>query len=263
MAGYKETEKSGILVIGAGLPRTGTMSLMHALDILLPGECYHGFKAYRNVNLFCKIMKEQCSDEEIKEYFQENYVAAVDLPISAIYDRFMKIFPNAKVVLTIRDPQSWVESNKSTILIQNSFSYFPVLMFCFLFPKYLTPISDDDSLMGWTTPLILACQGFPRMKAAIDAFYGGYGVDYAKSWNDNVEANVPKERFLKFNVKEGWEPLSKFLDLPVPEIPFPSSNNRASLSGYINRNRRRGWLLLYEFISIPLLAYGVYKLNQK
>ena len=36
-----ETKKTGICVVGAGLPRTGTMSLRAALNIILEGNVYH------------------------------------------------------------------------------------------------------------------------------------------------------------------------------------------------------------------------------
>ena len=46
---------------------------------------------------------------------------------------------------------------------------------------------------------------------------------------DEVKANVPPEKLLVFNVKEGWEPLCSFLDLPVPSVPFPNLNDRQAV----------------------------------
>jgi len=43
-------------------------------------------------------------------------------------------------------------------------------------------------------------------------------------YNARMKALLPKERLLEFNVKPGWGPLCKFLDLPVPDVPFPRVN---------------------------------------
>jgi len=44
-----------------------------------------------------------------------------------------------------------------------------------------------------------------------------------------VRKLVPKRRLLEFRVQEGWEPLYKFLDRPVPNSPFPMTNGKAEL----------------------------------
>jgi Sulfotransferase domain len=43
--------------------------------------------------------------------------------------------------------------------------------------------------------------------------------------NDEVRAAVPAERLLVFEVREGWQPLCAFLEVPVPDSPFPSLND--------------------------------------
>src|SRR5205814_5528363 len=47
-------------------------------------------------------------------------------------------------------------------------------------------------------------------------------------WNDEVKRNVPAEKLLVYEVKDGWEPLCKFLNVPVPDVPFPKSNDSES-----------------------------------
>ena len=50
-------------------------------------------------------------------------------------------------------------------------------------------------------------------------------IDFYNDWVSEVKRTVPPERLLIFNVKEGWNPLCKFLDLPVPNQPFPNTND--------------------------------------
>lgn len=45
--------------------------------------------------------------------------------------------------------------------------------------------------------------------------------------NEWVRSVAPKDRFLEMDLSEGWEPLAKFLDVPVPDIPFPRANDAA------------------------------------
>jgi len=76
--------------------------------------------------------------------------------------------------------------------------------------------------------------------------------EFYNKWNQGVERTVPKERLLKFNVKEGWEPLCKFLGVPIPDVPFPNMNSGGSLEHFVELRKRRSWLLLYELITLPL-----------
>lgn len=46
--------------------------------------------------------------------------------------------------------------------------------------------------------------------------------------NEDVKRTVPPEKLLVFSVKEGWAPLCEFLDVPVPDEPFPHVNDRQS-----------------------------------
>jgi hypothetical protein len=50
--------------------------------------------------------------------------------------------------------------------------------------------------------------------------------------NEEVKRTVPAERLLVWTASEGWEPLCEFLELPVPEMPFPHVNDRTE---FLNR----------------------------
>lgn len=88
------------------------------------------------------------------------------------------------------------------------------------------------------------------------------GVKYFNDWVRKVEQTVPNERLLKFHVKDGWEPLCKFLEVPVPDVPFPRVNSAGEFDKRMNLTYRRAWLLLYEFVSLPAWIFAVYRLTR-
>ncbi len=59
--------------------------------------------------------------------------------------------------------------------------------------------------------------------------------DFFNKWKEEVIATVPPERLLVFEAKQGWEPLCKFLDVPVPtDGPYPRVNDTAAFRAHIN-----------------------------
>jgi hypothetical protein len=62
-----------------------------------------------------------------------------------------------------------------------------------------------------------------------------YALDIFNRHNEAVQRTIPQERLLVYNVKEGWEPLCRFLGVPVPETPFPRLNDRRSFTSVIHR----------------------------
>ena len=196
-------------VIGAGFGRTGTLSLKEALEKLGFGPCHH--------------MKEVMLNSEQAEYFYlasmgekvdwdevfKDYNSAVDWPAAAYYKELSEKYPNAKVILGMRDAGSWYDSASTTIyqMSQN-------------FPKWIRLI-------------------FPRTKKLfkmIDKTIFGEVFSYRfedresamQVFNDHVEEvkrSIPEERLLMHSAKDGWGPLCAFLDAPVPEEPYPWVND--------------------------------------
>jgi hypothetical protein len=195
-------------VIGAGFGRTGTLSLKVALEELGCGPCYHMIEVFdkpRHVALWQAAAEGRPVDWG--ELFA-GYNAAVDWPACSFYAQLMDVYPEAKVLLTIRDPETWYESVQNTIY----------------------PTSKDESdepdvraHLHMTTTLIW--QGtfdgrFEDKQHAIAVF---------KRHIQEVKQRVPAERLLVYEVQEGWEPLCCFLDVPVPEdMPFPRLNDTAA-----------------------------------
>jgi len=133
----------------------------------------------------------------------------VDWPAVFIWKELIAANPDAKVVLTIRDPESWYESASKTI-----------------FPRMLAYEA------GGPPDADPARRDHMRMVNAIvlrKAFGGDLGRDHAirvfNAYNEEVRRTVPPERLLVYEVGQGWEPLCAFLGVPIPESPYPKVNS--------------------------------------
>ncbi|XP_057316148.1 uncharacterized protein LOC130657195 [Hydractinia symbiolongicarpus] len=246
--------KKQFIVIGAGHPRNGTLSTKSALEIILPGKCYHMETAVMyHQKEWKSILNDDMSDEEFKNFFLSNgYVAGVDSPVSLFYERMMKVFPNAKVLLNVREPRLWERSMNETIV--------KVVTGTFKFPE------DVFEMLGLFKSYLFHAKMFvrtflqnDRFREMFESVKSGNGVAYYNNWVGEVKRSVPEEKLLVFSVKEGWEPLCKFLDVPVPEQPFPHANDTATFKARFAVNHRRSVLLLYELITIPIGLFLFYK----
>jgi len=129
----QDERSEGLLVIGAGLPRTATMSLQQALTELYDGKCYHMTDVLQgdqeDIDIWVDAMDGKMTTERWHQYFQtRNYVTGVDFPLARFYKELMVSFPNAKVVLSTRDPTTWYGSVHGSIyqltkLITENWSY--------------------------------------------------------------------------------------------------------------------------------------------
>jgi hypothetical protein len=189
-------------VIGAGLGRTGTASLKVALEQLLGGRCYHMSECFGNP-ANPPLWLEAAHGRPDWEAIFRDYVATVDYPACGFWRELADYYPDAKVLLSVRDPDKWFESTRETIF------------------------SDDIRELATHTP----------DSAFFDAcvnkdFVGHFGdrafiTDYFRRHSKAVIAAIPKERLLVYEAGQGWEPLCAFLGVPVPDTPFPHVNTRS------------------------------------
>ena len=200
-------------VIGAGFGRTGTMSLKVALEELGIGPCYHMIEVFEHrehVSLWEAAIRGEPLDWE--KIFG-SYQAAVDWPTAAFYNDLMKVYPHAKVLLTIRDPEKWYESTKNT-----------------LYPTGDAP--EPSPIMRMATKLVWE-QTFDR-----NFEDRRYAIEVFKRHNEEVKKHVPPERLLVYEVKEGWKPLCEFLGVEIPEEkPFPHLNDTEAFKEMVQQRR--------------------------
>ncbi len=187
-------------VIGAGMGRTGTLSLKLALTRLLGAPCYHMVELFERPAHFGVWTAAGRGQPVDWHAFFEGYAAAVDWPAAAFWPEIAEAFPDAKVLLSTRDSASWWKSASETIFAQGSASRRP----------------------GPMTEMLEAVLG-SRFTKALDDREAAIAA-YERN-NARVRATVPAERLVEWTIEDGWGPLSKMLDVPVPSEPFPHSNS--------------------------------------
>jgi hypothetical protein len=217
-----------IQIIGAGFGRTGTASLKLALEKLGYDKCYHMSELIQHPEQVVYWEALRAGQGPDWETLFAGYKATVDFPGCMYYKEMMKRYPNAKVILTLRDADKWWQSANDTIYgVSKNKGMRIALNIIGLFVPKLRKMNRVFS--------------FARTTIWEQMFHGKFeDKEYAKSifrkFNEDVIASVPKEKLLIFEVKDGWEPLCKFLNVPVPAEPFPKVNDTEEFN-----NRRKFW----------------------
>lgn len=197
-------------VIGAGYGRTGTKSLKDALEHLGLGPCYHMVEVFKNPQApdWWSAAADDPANADWGRIF-EGYNATVDWPNATYYRELADAYPDAKVILTERDPDQWFESTQATIFAR-------------------MPTGP-----GATEP-------FPRMagKVVCELFdYRMHDRDHCisvfKAHNAKVRQVIPAERLLVYEVAQGWGPLCGFLGVPEPAEPMPKVNSREEFAAMV------------------------------
>jgi Sulfotransferase domain len=214
-------------VIGAGFGRTGTMSLKVALETLGFGPCYHMTEVFANpehVELWEAAARGEPVDWE--ELFR-GYRATVDWPGAAFYEELMERYPDAKVILTVRDPERWYESARSTIFNIQGVTSSPIFTLTARFVPRMRRMRRAARMAGDLTRQSVFGGKLEDRRRALEAFV---------QWNENVTERVPAEKLLVYEVKEGWVPLCDFLGVEAPvDEPFPHLNDADSFRKMIRR----------------------------
>ncbi len=228
------SEGEVLKVIGAGFGRTGTLSLKAALEELGFGPCYHMIELFRHPE---DIPQWEAAASGVPINWNElfaGYHATVDWPGCAFYEELMQAYPHAKVLLTVRDPESWYASVRETIyqVSRRFFNSSPMAFALSLVSRTFFPsrrrIGQLVNAMVWEETF---GGNFENRSHAIAVF---------NQHNENVKKRVPPDRLLVYNVKEGWGPLCAFLGVEAPiDKPFPHLNERSSFVGNRMRNRER------------------------
>lgn len=192
-------------VIGAGLGRNATFSTKFALEEIGFGPCYHMAEVFRTASRSIGLWQDVVDGRPDWDAIFDGYRSTTDYPACTYWRELANFYPDAKVVLTVRDPDRWFDSVSETI-------FAPRMM---------------DSLKGSPVEKFMA--------GTIFAPFGdnlrdrAFMTDWYQRRNDEVIATISDERLLVFHPKEGWEPLCTFLDADMPDKPFPRVNSRDEL----------------------------------
>lgn len=205
-------------VIGAGFGRTGTLSLKLALEQLGFGPCHHMLEVFAHPETIPLWIAAADGRPDWQAIFK-GYRASVDWPTATFYREVAEAFPEAKVVLTERDPEAWFASTQATIFSID------------------TPADSQDP---WTVMVRkVVGQLFEQRMHDKEKLISVY-----LAHNARVREVIPPDRLLVYQVSQGWEPLCGFLGVPVPDAPMPKVNTteefRAKLVPELARRRAAG-----------------------
>ena len=190
-------------VIGAGYGRTGTLSLKGALEQLGYMKCHHMLEVIQNPPQSDTWLAAARGGPVDWDELLQGYQAAVDWPACHFYRELADYYPDAKVVLTVRDPRAWFDSMSNTTL-----------------RVIRQGMATTPSRPNLGSELVV--------KAAFDGDIDDpdHAVEIFNKHTEAVKASITPERLLVFDVREGWEPLCAFLDKPVPAGGFPRTNSQ-------------------------------------
>jgi hypothetical protein len=204
-------------LIGAGLPRTATTTQKIALETLGLAPCYHMRDMMADLDNGVRLWRRAYDGDEPWGDVFGDARSTVDWPSAFHWRELMDAYPDAKVLLSVRDHESWARSMQDTIC---QIYFGDSLLHHLAQARYHV----DPAWKGWVDLMI-------------DTFWSGRGpfadtqgdstrmIEKAERWNQEVEATVPSERLLVWEPRDGWEPLCEFLAVDVPAEELPKVND--------------------------------------
>ena len=207
-----EMATGGLTLIGAALPRTGTMSARAALERLGVGPCYHMHEVSLNPR-HAEVWLAAC-EGKMPEWrsLLAGYSATLDVPACLCWKQLAGFFPDARVLLLRRDPELWYQSVLDTV-----------------YRVVMGPGGKSDPAMAMVR------------RVFFDGYFGGrfedrsHAIGVYCAYCEEVRQGVVRERLLEYEVTQGWEPLCGFLGCDVPDEAFPHRNTRTEFQ---TRNSR-------------------------
>ena len=193
-------------VIGAGFGRTGTLSLKHALEQLGFDRCYHMMEVNQQDGHH-QIWSDAHHGKPVDwDALFEGYQSTVDWPSCNLWREQAAQYPEAKIILSLRDPDKWYDSVMNTIYLssaaardadQEKMQFFGKWVFDIIWDRVFDGRMDDRA----------------------------HVIDVYNRHNQSVIDEVPSDRLLVFEASHGWNPLCTFLDVPVPDSDYPRVNS--------------------------------------
>jgi hypothetical protein len=190
----------GLRVIGSGVGRTGTNSLKLALELLGFGPCHHMTDVLADPTRALMWIEAFEGRADWRAIFK-GYSSVVDAPGCRFWRELAALYPQAKVLHSVRDADEWFSSTQTSVFAPDSRSLNPEPPYDRFFEYNLRPYRDQIHDRAFMT-------------------------DYFHRHSVEVERTIPKDRLLVYEIGQGWEPLCAFLGVPVPLVPFPLTNTR-------------------------------------
>ena len=208
-----------LVVIGTGLSRTGTTTLRKVIEELGLGPCYNSTELFirpRGIEFWEALEK---GDKVDFEDFFKNYNAIIGFPCYIFHQQLKGKYPDAKLILSYRDPEVWHEDISRTVFESES---------SHVNKAYADEVRSFDPYLA---DCILRIHGLQKRILEDNYFEGrfadkDFAVQRYMEWNEDIKTIYAEDELLEYQVTEGWGPVCEFLGLPVPEgKPFPHLND--------------------------------------
>ena len=238
-------------VLALGLGRTGTASLRAALKELGYDDCYHMMSASVENPPDCLLWQDAFAAKydgkgkfgrEEWDQLLGHCQAVCDWPAVAFAKELIEAYPEAKIIITTRDVDSWHASTMKTVNWRAN-------------DPELRAVANFD----WAAGLY-----YPMLRKFWDVFFYGdfekHGKERFHEYYKEIRSLVPPGQLLEFRVSSGWGPLCEYLGRPVPSTPFPCSNDSEY---FVDRcrtqNRKQMMNVLFRalVVGVPVLAAAI------
>lgn len=200
-------------IFGAGLGRTGTMSMRVALNQLGLGPCHHMKLVLDNMPEHVPLWNAVLDGNPDWSAVYAGQNSAVDWPTASFFKELHVAFPDAKFILTERNPLTWADSISETIL---------------------TALASRDQMPEEVQKWMNMCLRVLSQAGVEEGMSRDELASVFTRHNELVKASIAPAQLLVYQVKEGWEPLCKFLSLEVPNETFPRTNDREEFFKLVN-----------------------------
>ncbi len=222
-------------VIGAGFGRTGTKSMKIALKQLGYARCHHMLEVVQNPSQIDYWSRASLGENMDWDKVFDGFKASVDWPSASYYKELAAYYPDAKVILTVRDPDAWYKSITETIYPLTS-----------SVPAWILFLSKSVRIHTASVNRTIWHGTFDdRMDDQ------AHVTQVFRDHIEDVKRSIRPDRLLVHEAKEGWEPLCEFLGKPIPDIPYPRVNETRDMK------RALGLLKMVSYLPWVLLGAGV------
>ncbi|KAJ5129770.1 uncharacterized protein N7515_005809 [Penicillium bovifimosum] len=217
--------KEPMQVLAVGISRSGTESLREALHILGFNHTHHGFDTIlppSSLEAMYRLLQKKytaTSEADRREALTakdfdtilSDSVGVTDLFAAEFGPELIAAYPDAKVILNVRrDIDSWYRS------MHNTMGY------------YDKNTIDWDWCKSWFSAELFWIRQTMSRTMMPRFFKGSFASNgrwvYRRHTAMIKSLGLSEDRLLEWSVEDGWEPLCRFLNKPVPDIPFPDGN---------------------------------------
>ncbi|GBG30554.1 Hypothetical Protein FCC1311_067742 [Hondaea fermentalgiana] len=255
-------------ILSGALAKSGSKSIKSALETL-GFRVYHGEDCASEDHVIAARAlegQEGALETWMAKVKAQGYNATVDVPMAFFFEELMELYPEAKVLLVVREnTTSWAESFAAQSRAFSSITGYPFNWLIPTWKDFTGPFSQglQDNLDCQFGEVWWNSTYFPWIRTVwdyeIDTARCAQGID---AYVHNVRTIVPQERLIEMSVTDGWKPLCEGLGVPEPDVPFPRLNSRSEIviGKTIIRSIAVAWpflALLNIFIVFGLLRFCV------